>query len=163
MRRSVLVTLLIVAATGLMLWSLLFPSSGPATAAQESGPLLVLYSEPNFGGISLEVRDSLVDLPVIESSDGAKFDWNDSIRSLRVVSGTWRLYQHGRCNTELDQTPLELLDLASRQPARGWSSLMSATSRGALEAASLETGALADDISSIELVSKSNLPDWAAP
>jgi hypothetical protein len=82
---------------------------------------------------------------------------------LIVVSGTWRLFQNGRSNTKLDETPLEALDVRSKEKESGWSTLVSATSRGPLELRSGAAGGFFRDISSIELVSAENLPDWAAP
>ena len=146
-----------------VLWTLFLLRSG--TEAQERGdgatePLLILYSAPDFGGRSLEIRDTVVDLPVVEDRDGTRFNWNDEVRSIEVVSGTWRLCQHGRCNTELDETPLAAFVLRDRPVVSGWSSLVSATSRGPLLVSSPERGGLHRDISSIELVSSRNLPDW---
>jgi hypothetical protein len=85
------------------------------------------------------------------------------VRSLVVVSGTWRLWQNGRCNTRLDDTPVEALDVSTKEPEPGWSCLVSATSAGPLELSSGAAGGFLHDVSSIELVSVENLPDWAAP
>lgn len=134
-----------------------------STATAQDVPKIILFWEENFEGRSLEVTGSAIDLPVIGDVFGNEFDWNDEVRSIIVVSGTWRLYQHGRCNTELDQTPLELLDVARKQRRAGWSTLVSATSKGPLELPSAAVGGFFHDISSIELVSEANLPDWAAP
>jgi hypothetical protein len=161
MTRSLLVPIVFVVA-GLAAW-VFFPRSRPSSAAGEGAPLLVIYSGPNFTGRVLEVSGSLADLPLGDALDAEGFDWNDSIRSLRVVRGTWRIHQHGRCNTELDDTPLEALDLSSRRLVPGWSCLLSASSVGPLEIPSPEAGGLGLDASSVELVSRSNLPDWALP
>jgi dolichol-phosphate mannosyltransferase len=161
MARRLLVPTVVVAAGLAAL--LFFPRSRPSSAAGEGAPLLVIYSEPNFTGRSLEVTGSLADLPAADALDEEGFDWNDSIRSLRVVRGTWRIHQHGRLSTELDDTPLEALDLSNRRLVPGWSCLLSASSQGPLEVASPEAGGLGLDASSIELVSRSNLPDWALP
>jgi hypothetical protein len=132
-------------------------------AAALGKPLLVLYWEESFQGRSLEVTGTLADLPVEIDLFGNEFDWNDQVRSITVVSGTWRLYQHGRCNTELDETLLGDLNVAAKQTRAGWSCLISATSARPLELPSAAAGGFEPDISSIELVSEENLPDWAAP
>lgn len=135
-----------------------------AAAAGAAGPLLVVYSGPNFTGRSLEVTGTLADLPVVAASDKEpEFHWNDAIRSLRIVRGSWRFHENGRLNREIDDTPLEALDLSTKAPVAGWSSLLSATSAGPLAIAAVELAGLGLDISSIELVSDQNLPDWAAP
>jgi hypothetical protein len=136
----------------------------PAVSAEDGKrPVLILYSEEDFQGPSLEVTGSLRDLPVETDPDGVQFDWNDRVRSVVVVSGTWRLFQHGRSNTKLDDTPLEALDLRTKEKETGWTCLLSATSAGPLELPSGAVGAFYQDVSSIELVSEENLPDWASP
>jgi len=135
----------------------------PAAAAQSEGPLLVLYWEEDFQGRALEVTGSLPDLPVEADASGNTFDWNDEVRSIVVVSGTWRLFQNGRSNTKLDETPLAALDVRTKEKESGWSTLVSATSKGPLELRNGAAGGFHRDISSIELVSAENLPDWAAP
>jgi len=127
------------------------------------GPRITLFSEPDFQGLTLEVTDTLVDLPIVLDERGDEFDWNDQVRSVIVVSGTWRLYQHGRCNTDLDDTPLAHLDVAEKLPVTGWSSLVSARTDGPLEIPAPERGGLDRDISSVELVSRSDLPEWVFP
>ena len=131
--------------------------------AQAGRPLLVLYWEEGFQGRSLEVTGSLPDLPVETDVFGNQFDWNDEVRSVVVVSGTFRLFQHGRSNTKLDDTPIEALDVRTKEIEGGWSTLLSATSSGPLEIPSGALGGFYRDVSSIELVSADNLPDWAAP
>jgi len=121
------------------------------------GPALILYSEPGFQGRSLVLTEGLIDLP--KESDG--FDWNDNVRSIRVLGGTWRLYQHGRFNTELDETPLEDLVLASKAPVAGWSCLVSAWDSGEGLYPDGASGGFGEDISSVELLSSENLPGWA--
>ena len=137
------------------------PGPSSSCAAQEEKPLLIIYSEPNFMGESLMLTEGLLDLPKGLDTTGNDFDWNDRIRSIRVVSGTWRLHQHGRFNTELDDTPAEALDIKVRKSLAGWHCLVSASSVGPLELSSPELGGWGEDISSIQLVSESNLPDWA--
>jgi len=131
--------------------------------AQGEKPLLILYWEEDFQGRSLEVWDTLPDLPKVEDRYGNVFDWNDEVRSLIVVSGTWRLYQHGRLNTKLDDTPPEELDLRAKEREPGWSTLVSATSAGPLKIPNAAAGGFLREISSVELVSPENLPDWAVP
>ena len=152
--------LLGIVAAGLV--AIVVPRGSTATA-QVGKPLLILFWEENFQGRSLEVTGSLADLPVETDFFGNKFDWNDEVRSLVVVSGTWRLFQNGRQNTKLDDTPLEVLDVRTKEREAGWSSLVSATSAGPLELPSGAAGGFYHDVSSIELVSGENLPDWAAP
>lgn len=131
--------------------------------AQEGKPLLMLYWEEDFQGRALEVTGSVPDLPLEADAFGNTFDWNDEVRSVVVVSGTWRLFQNGRSNTKLDETPLEALDVRAKEKESGWSTLISATSTGPLEIRNGAVGGFFRDVSSIELVSASNLPDWAAP
>jgi hypothetical protein len=137
----------------------------PGSRGQEAlvGPGLILFSEPGFQGLSLVVNQTLPDLPVARDSEGREFDWNDNVRSAIVLGGTWRLHQHGRCNTELDDTPLERLDLPTKPRVRGWTCLLSATREGPLELSGPEHGGWGEDVSSVELVSERNLPDWVAP
>ena len=127
------------------------------------GAKIILYSGENFEGYALEITESLVDLPKVTRVNREDFDWNDEVRSIVVVSGTWRIFQHGRCNTKLDDTALEVLDVRTKESAPGWSALLSATSRGPLELSSGTAGGFVRDISSVALVSGDNLPDWAAP
>jgi len=153
--------ILVLAACGVTACFLLLRSGSQAQeAAAPSEPLVILYAEAGFSGRSLEVRDTLYDLPVVVDTDGAVFNWNDEVRSIEVVSGTWRLYQHGRCNTELDERPLAEFVRRDQPSVSGWTNLVSATSRGALRVSSPERGGLHRDVSSIELVSSRNLPDW---
>jgi hypothetical protein len=142
---------------------LLFDSdraTGQEQAARGRQSELLLFSLPNFQGRSIRLTQTTVDLPIEELENGSQFDWNDNVRSLVVVSGTWRLFQHGRCNTQLDDTPRDALDVSTRPPVSGWSSLVSATSRGQMEIPVPEAGGLHHDVSSIELLSTENLPDW---
>jgi hypothetical protein len=132
-----------------------------AYAGGAARPEIIFYSEPDFQGRAFHFFESTLDLPYEEFADGSKFLWNDNIKSFIVVSGTWRLYQHGRLNTSLDDTPPHLLDVRTKVSVKGWSTLVSATSRGPLYIASPELGGIDLDISSIELVSEQNLPDWA--
>jgi hypothetical protein len=126
-------------------------------------PKLLLFFEPDFQGPSLEVTGTLLDMPVITDENGVEFNWNDNVRSLIVASGTWRLCQNGRANTKLDDTPLGLLDIRTKEPADGWSSLLSATSTGPLQILNPALGGFGHDVSSIELVSENNLPEWLLP
>ncbi len=135
----------------------------PLAAQGDDAPLLILYWEEDFQGRSLEVRGTLADLPSVEDEHGNVFNWNDEVRSVVVVSGAWRLYQNGRLNTRLDDTPLEELDLKGKEREAGWSCLLSATSAGPLKLPSGAVGGFLRDVSSVELVTSENLPDWAAP
>jgi len=133
---------------------------GERQAAAALRPEIIFYSEPNFQGHELHLFDSDVDLPYEDLADGTQVLWNDNIGSIIVVSGTWRLYQNGRMNTALDDTPKELVDLRTKAPASGWSSVVSATSIGPLRIASPELLGIGSDISSVELISAGSLPDW---
>ncbi len=132
----------------------------PHVATALLKPEIIFYSQPNFQGRELHLYQDAVDLPVEDLADGTKMLWNDNVASIIVVSGTWRLYQHGRMNTALDDTPRESLDVRTKSPATGWSSLISANSLGPLRIASPELAGIDYDISSVELVSALNLPDW---
>jgi beta/gamma crystallin len=48
-------------------------------------PEIVVYSDANFGGASFRTN---LDYTYVGD------DWNDSISSLIVVSGTWQLHEH---------------------------------------------------------------------
>jgi hypothetical protein len=159
-KRTLVVALVLFVGATLACLALLRRSS---VTAQVGGAKLILYWEPDFQGRSLEVTGTLPDLPEVTDTFDNQFNWNDEVRSIIVVSGTWRLYQHGRFNTELDDTPLESLDLRSKAKRPGWSCLVSATSQGPLELPNTAVGGFYHDVSSVELVSEKNLPDWAAP
>lgn len=160
LRNGLVGAAIIVAILGLPALIHLVRSSGPV-AAQSGEPAIVLYSQPDFQGRSLSVTASLADLPKEVLVDGATFDWNDNVGSVRVVWGTWRLYQNGRFNTEIDETPLEALTLASKSIATGWSCLVSAKSTGEVRITDGAAGGWGSDVSSLELVGAENLPDWA--
>jgi len=130
-------------------------------AAEAGGPQIVLYTGENFTGRAITVTGTVFDLPKDQEPDGSLYDWNDQVRSIVVVSGTWRLYQNGRCNTRLDDTPIEAFAVGEKLPAQGWSALVSAASAGQLQIADLSAAGIGQDISSVELISTSNLPDWA--
>ncbi|MBI4604273.1 MAG: beta/gamma crystallin family protein [Planctomycetes bacterium] len=134
--------------------------AGDLQAAAALKPEIIFYSQPNFQGREVHLYGDAVDLPYEDLADGTQMLWNDNVGSLIVVSGTWRLYQHGRMNTALDDTPLELLDLGSKVQIGGWSSLVSGTTAGPLKIASVEHLGVGPDISSVQLVSSLNLPDW---
>lgn len=161
-RRRTLVALLLMGSLG-FLWGSITLHRKHAAVAQSGKPLLILYWEEGFQGRSLELTESLADLPVETDALGNQFDWNDNVRSVVVAGGTWRLFQNGRANTKLDQTPLEVLDTRAKEKEAGWSTLVSATSAGPLELPNGAVGGFYRDISSIELVSPESLPDWAAP
>lgn len=155
-------------AAALVIGGALAGIKGPAGSAQAasgdlSQPLLILYWEESFQGRSLEVTGTLPDLPVVKDEFGNELNWNDEVRSIVVASGTWRIFAGGRCGTELDDTPLESLDLSTKKRVPGWSTLLSATSAGPLAIPSEAAGGFYRDISSVELVSEENLPDWASP
>jgi hypothetical protein len=127
----------------------------------EQGPELIVYSG-EFDGRSLRVRSTLLDMPEEETPEGETYDWNDRVSSIVVVRGTWRLFENGRRNTELDETPLEALDVSSKEAVGGWSCVVSAGPGGPVRVTARD-GLFADDeISSIELVSDRALPDAAA-
>lgn len=136
-------------------------TTGPAQAQIAAQPAIVLYSGIDFTGRSLRVIGTLFDMPVFEEGEGV-FDWNDQVGSIVVESGTWRLYQHGRANTQLDDTDIALFDVTVKAPARGWSAVVSATSQGPLTIADPAVLGIGMDISSVELISSDNLPDWTA-
>lgn len=125
------------------------------------GPAMILYSEENFGGRYFVVTGTLFDMPKEELEDGEIFYWNDNVRSIRVLSGTWRLCQHGRLNTALDDEELSTLDVSAKARSVGWAALVSAGEKGPGEYPSAAGWGWAPDISSIELVSEEVLPEWA--
>jgi hypothetical protein len=141
----------------------LFKKAQVSAQEGDKSPLIILYWEENFEGRSLELRGTAVDLPTVSDEFDNKFSWSDEVRSLVVVQGTWRFYQHGRLNTKLDETKLEDFDLKGKERIPGWSMLVSATSKEPLKLSSPANGGFDHDISSIALVSSENLPDWAAP
>lgn len=124
-------------------------------------PEIIVYSGPNFTGKELTLTHSMFDLPKEDLGDGKVFNWNDNIRSVVVVSGTWRLFEHGRANTTLDGEKIEHFNRDNKAEVPGWSTLVSADSRGVLELGQPGVGGWGDGISSVHLVSDRNLPDWA--
>lgn len=136
-------------------------ASGGLSSAQVEQPELIIYWEGDFTGPSLRITGTLLDMPVELNRAGEEYSWNDVIASVVVVRGTWRLYQHGRCNTAIDDTPLAELDLAQKADSEGWSCLVSGNSSGEVSYPGKNCVFAPNDISSIELVSPDNLPDWA--
>lgn len=121
------------------------------SVAAENGAALVVYSGPNFTGRSLRVTGNLPDLP-----KGVLFDWNDTISSIVVLRGTWRLYENGRFNTFLDKTPATKFDVSKQPPVGGWSCVVSAD-KGPVELTPESSGWADNSISSIELLSTERL------
>jgi hypothetical protein len=159
-RKKAIVSSIVVFLLGVASGLTIFRGQSDLRAAAAGGtPEIILYSEPDFQGRELHLYKDAVDLPFDQLGD-AILPWNDSVGSIVVVSGTWRLYQHGRLNTEIDDTALEALDVRQKAAATGWSSALSATSRGPLRIASPEHAGIGHDISSVQLVSSENLPDW---
>ncbi|MGQ9591805.1 MAG: beta/gamma crystallin-related protein [Planctomycetota bacterium] len=138
-----------------------FPRREARVVRARSGAAIVLYTGEGFQGRSVTLEGTAFDLPAYPDADGSEFNWNDRVRSLVVLGGTWRLYQHGRLNTRLDDTPLEEFRVGSKLPDEGWSTLLSATSAGPLKVADVREFGIGSDISSAELISEENLPDWA--
>jgi hypothetical protein len=161
-KKKIRVGLSVVVALGLgwLVWSLA-TGGAPRVAAGQVEEGIILFTGENFTGRSLVIEGSLYDFPLVEDPDGSFFDWNDQVRSVIVASGTWRFYQHGRLNTELDDTEVEVLDVRAKAPREGWCALLSAGESGALEIPNLAAGGIGPDISSIELVSTASLPGWA--
>ncbi len=129
------------------------------SVARGRKPELIVFSGDEFDGRSLEVHGSLYDMTRETNADGSIHAWNDSISSIIVVRGTWRLYQNGRCNTRLDDTPLKRLDIRKKEAAGGWSCIVSASPDRPLRLTTHDGVFADDDISSIELVSDKALPD----
>lgn len=150
------------AASALLVAGLFLLSRPPGGAAGEQPPEIILFSEEGFQGEKLAVRESLFDLPVLKSPSGEEFDWNDKTKSVIVVKGTWRLYQHGRFNTELDDTPPEAFRASAKAPRPGWSCVVSAPPGRELRIPSVAQGGLFWDVSSIELLSGESLPEWSS-
>ena len=134
---------------------------GVNLAEGQEAPQIILYTGENFTGRSVTIQGDLFDLPLEDAPDDSKFDWNDKVRSLVVTSGTWRIYQHGRCNTRLDKRELAVFDFTTTTPVSGWSSLVSAQPGQVLEIPNLAAGGLGEDISSVELISHQSLPVWS--
>jgi hypothetical protein len=131
------------------------------SSAQELLPEIIVYWEDNFEGRSVRITGTVLDMPAAVDPEGNEYSWNDKVRSVVVVRGTWRLFQHGRCNTTIDRTRLEDLDVRGKEPTDGWSTLVSASAAGPVQYASANGTFAPDDISSIQLVSLENLPAWA--
>jgi hypothetical protein len=134
-----------------------------STAQMALGPSIQLFMEEGFKGPAIDVAGTLIDMPTVSDPEGVEISWNDNVGSVIVFSGTWRINQHGRCNTEIDETPLEKVDLGAKKRVDGWSCLISATSKGPLKISRPGLGGFSRDVSSIELVSEKNLEDWALP
>jgi hypothetical protein len=160
--RKVLVRVIGLAALGVLPATVYCLLRGSAWAqAEEDEPALVLYSEAGFQGRSVTLTRSVADMPAEILADGSVFHWNDNVRSVRILRGTWRFYEHGRFNTELDETPLESFDASTKAPVSGWTVLVSAASSGEVRHRDGWTGGFGAGVSSVELVSSRNLPDWA--
>jgi hypothetical protein len=136
--------------------------SGRLVAGAAGGAQIILYEGEDFTGNSVTLGDTCFDLPVHKNASSTEeFNWNDEVRSIVIVKGTWRLYQNGRCNTLLDDSTAAETSVKGRLPVGGWSTLISATSRGPLRIPNVAAGGIWRDVSSVELVSDQNLPDWA--
>jgi hypothetical protein len=93
------------------------------------------------------------------------------VKSVIVVSGTWKIWRDRRLGREIDDTPLVELDLRTKRCVPSWSCLLSAASTGPFEIPRTALGGFAPDVSSIELAGISpkqppgekNLEDWALP
>jgi len=158
MRKYAVLSTLLLALGGAL--AAYFASAEAARPAQ-AAPEIILYWGENFTGRWISLMGTTFDLAAYIEETGEKVNWNDEIRSVVVKGGTWRLYQHGRCNTYLDDTALAELDVSTQEAVGGWSALVSATSFGPLELPNPAAGGFWRDISSVELVSPNNLPDWA--
>jgi hypothetical protein len=149
---------LIVAGSALS-WAIFRP---PVSQAEES-PEIILFSGENFTGNRLVLTNTVLDMPKGDEDGPEELrGWNDTVGSVIVVSGTWRLHQHGRLNTEIDkdETPEQVV-LAEKAVVKGWACLVSALPDGPAEYATPASGGWESDVSSVELVSIQSLPAWA--
>jgi hypothetical protein len=132
------------------------------TQAEESLEIILFRGE-NFTGNQIRLTNSVLDMPqgALDGPEELR-GWNDTIGSVIVVRGTWRLYQHGRHNTgiDTDESPEQVV-LAEKVPEKGWTCLVSAAPDGPREYASPAIGGWDSDVSSVELVSTQSLPAWA--
>ncbi len=159
MKRILIVTVVLVGILGLVFG---FLSWRTHVARAGVTSQIILYSGENFTGRSMTITDTTFDLPSVFNESGEEvFNWNDEVRSVIVVGGTWRLYENGRCNTQLDDTKLQDFSAKLKPVVGGWSSLVSATSMGPFKIPSVAVGGIWRDVSSVELISTQNLPDWA--
>jgi hypothetical protein len=53
-----------------------------------------IYDEISFGGRKATLSESEGDLRNISHGFGQLGNWNDEIQSFKVISGTWRLFEH---------------------------------------------------------------------
>ena len=138
--------------------------TGERSSTAQTQPGLEIFMKENFQGPSVVVTGgSLIDMPVLKDQNGVEINWNDHVGSVIVHGGTWALYEHGRAGTELDDTPLDQLDLGTKRKIDGWCCLISASSKGPLSIPRPALGGFTRGVSSIVLVSEKNLPDWALP
>jgi hypothetical protein len=151
-----IVALMIVAVVGLSLFAA-WRSAATQTASAQGVPRLHAFKHVSFNGDYLDIAGDTPTLPkteegVVIDEENACRDWNDQITSIIVVQGTWRLYQHANFNKDEDGNAVD-----------GWSCLVSgsdAAPDGVRYPRPASLGFGNDDISSIELVSEQNLPDW---
>jgi hypothetical protein len=164
MRRAALASGLVVCVVGVLGFLCLKKD----LVAQSAGAELVIYTGENFTGQGFRATETLLDMPkgVDDGPAELRYGWNDNVKSLIVYQGTWRLCMHGRLNTKIDETPIAELTAAAAKgkgTAAGWSCLVSANSKGPVQFPVASNGVWESNISSIELVSEENLPDWAVP
>jgi len=133
------------------------------TSNAEPTPEIILFTGENFTGNQIRLTATVLDMPK-GTEEGAEHlrGWNDTVGSIVVVSGTWRLYQHGRLNTKIDkdETPEQVV-AAEKAVVEGWSCRLSALPDGPAEFQRPGVGGWESDVSSVELVSTQSLPPWA--
>ena len=160
MRIKYLLVALVLVAAGAIAWSLRTPDL-TAQVEDRGKPELVIFWENEGRGHTRRITGTQLDMPHSLDEAGEDFSWNDWIKSIVVTRGTWRVYEHGRANTRLDETELAELDIRSKERATGWSCLVSGSADGPVQYDETNTFFAPDEISSIVLVSEENLPAWA--
>lgn len=116
--------------------------SGQARGRATRAPEIEVFWDTDFEGRSLVITDSLAELPRFRTATGEELSWDESISSIVIRGGTWRLCQGADFN----------------RPRGGWSVLVSAGgfpgNHGVVRQSASECGGWTNDgISSIELVS----------
>jgi hypothetical protein len=150
----------IVACVVVTLGAVLFYRAGDSKA-QGQGAEAVIYWEEEGVRRTLVINETILDMPLGTDAAGDEYSWNDQITKIEVVRGTFRVYQHGRSNTELDDTKLDALDVRTKSPAMGWSCLISASAHGSVVYDKTNGVFPPNEISSIEVISDQTLPTWA--
>ena len=152
-RARIVFSVVIILMVASFLFSLIHSGAARKVSAASSAKIRV-FEHVSFLGANLDIQQSTRVLPSIPDSANPDdvFDWNDKISSIIVIKGTWRLYEHSNFNLD---------ECGNAVP--GWVYVVSGSDNapgGIAYPCPPSAGFKNDEISSIELVSEENLPDW---